>query len=296
MHAMGEIKIEAHDLTFSAYSSGDGPVVLCLHGFPDNLRSFRHQLPALAEAGFRAIAPALRGYEPSSQPGPEIHHYHPRRVAADAIAWAESHGKVHLIGHDWGGVAAYQAAAERPDLFHSLSVIAIPHTSALGQRAARRLLLGQLRKSWYGLFFQLRGIADRVVERKDFAFIEFLWREWSPGYTPEPGELESVKQTLRQPGVLSAALAYYRAMLSPGLDDSRAMRKFGGQPIRVPTLAITGVLDGCMDTRFFDHVPTDRFPEGLRTERVDGAGHFVHQEDPDRINALLVEWLNEHTE
>jgi pimeloyl-ACP methyl ester carboxylesterase len=295
MTALEEIELEAGDLRFSAYASGKGPVVLCLHGFPDHRGSFRHQLPALGDAGYRAIAPALRGYEPSSQPGPEIHHYHPRRVAADALAWAESHGMVHLIGHDWGGVAAYQAAAERPDLFHSLSVIAIPHTSAMQERAARRLLLGQLRKSWYIFFFQLRGLADRVVERNDFGFIDFLWREWSPGYTPEPGELEAVKQAFRQPGVRRAALAYYRAMLSPGLDDSRAMRESATQPIRVPTLAITGALDGCIDTRFFDHVPPDRFPEGLRTERVEGAGHFVHQEHPDRINALLLEWLSRYT-
>lgn len=291
---METIKIEANGLTFSALACGEGPVALCLHGFPDNLRSFRHQLPALADAGYRAIAPALRGYEPSSQPGPEVAHYHPMRVAADVIAWAESFGKVHLIGHDWGGIAAYQAAAERPELFHSLSVIAIPHTSALQQRATLRFLPSQLRKSWYIFFFQLRGLADHVVERNDFAFIKWLWREWSPGFTPEPGEMEAVVNTLSQPGVRHAALAYYRAMLSPGLADSKAMNARAKQPIEVPTLAITGALDGCMDTRFFDHVPDSIFPNGLRTERIEGAGHFAHQEDPKRVNAMLLAWLEQH--
>jgi pimeloyl-ACP methyl ester carboxylesterase len=292
---MEQIKLETDGLEFSAFAQGEGPVALCLHGFPDNLRSFRHQLPALADAGYRAISPTLRGYEPSSQPGPEIANYHPMRVAADAISWAESYGKVHLIGHDWGGVAAYLAAAQRPDLFHSLTVIAIPHTSAMQQRAALRFLPSQLRKSWYIFFFQLRGLADRVVERNDFGFIKWLWREWSPGFTPEPGELEAVVATLEAPGVRHAALAYYRAMLSPGLEDSKQMNLISAKPIEVATLAITGALDGCMDTRFFEHVPEHFFPNGLRTERIEGAGHFVHQEDPKRVNAMLEEWLGQHS-
>jgi pimeloyl-ACP methyl ester carboxylesterase len=292
---MEQIELTANGLRFSALAQGEGQVALCLHGFPDNLRSFRHQLPALANAGYRAISPALRGYEPSSQPGPEIHHYHPMRVASDLIAIAESFGKVHLIGHDWGGVVAYLAAAQRPDLFRSLSVIAIPHTSALQQRTALRYLPIQLRNSWYIFFFQLRGLSDRVVERNDFAFIEWLWRQWSPGFTPEAGEMEAVKQTLGLPGARRAALAYYRAMLSPGLEDSKAANALGTVPIPVPTLAITGAQDGCLDTRFFDHVPGEMFPTGLRTVRIEGAGHFAHQEDPKRVNALLEEFLGEHS-
>lgn len=294
MREMEEIDIEANGLTFGALACGEGPVVLCLHGFPDNLRSFRHQLPMLADAGYRAIAPALRGYDTRAQPSRNIADYHPMRVAADVIAMAEQFGKIHLIGHDWGGVVAYLVAAQRPDLLHSLSVIAIPHTSSLQQPAARRYLLAQLRKSWYMVFFQLRGLADRAVERNDFALIGWLWRDWSPGFVPEPGELESVKATLAQPGVRFSALAYYRAMFSRGLEDSRKMNDVAAQPITLPTLAITGANDGCLDTRFFDHVPEGMFPNGLQTERIDGAGHFTHQEDPKRVNALLETFLREH--
>ena len=173
-------------------------------------------------------------------------------------------------------------------------MIAIPHTSALQQPAARRLLPSQLRKSWYMLFFQLRGLADRFVERKDFAFIDWLWREWSPGFTPEPSVLESVKRTLAQPGVRHAALAYYRAMFAPRLEDAKAASALTTQPIPVPTLAITGARDGCLDTRFYEHVPEAIFPRGLRTERLDEAGHFAHQEDPARVNALITSWIAEH--
>ena len=291
---MDRITLEANGMKFSALVSGEGRPVLCLHGFPDDLHSFRHQLPALAKAGLRGIAPALRGYEPATQPGPEARHYHPMRIADDVFAWAESLGAVHLVGHDWGGIVAYLAAASRPELFRSLTVLAVPHFAAMRQRRALALLPGQLRKSWYVLFFQLRGVADRVFERKDFAFIEELWRTWSPDYRADADEMERLKRTFRQPGVRNAALGYYRAMLSPRLEDSRRMSALIELPIPIPALAITGANDGCLDTRFFDHVPVSSFPAGLRTERIEGAGHFVHLEKPERVNAILLDWLREN--
>jgi pimeloyl-ACP methyl ester carboxylesterase len=278
-------------MTFGALAEGEGDTVLCLHGFPDNLHSFRHQLPVLAAGGHRVLALGLRGYEPATQPGLGIDHYHPVRVAEDVIEWAQTLGPVHLIGHDWGGIVGYLAAASRPDLFRSLTTLAVPHFSAMRERSALRLLPAQIRKSWYVLFFQLRGLADWVVERNDFAFIERLWRDWSPGFAWEPEAMVSVKRTFRQPGVLLAALSYYRAMLAPRSQGAKRMDELMTRPIEVPTLAITGAQDGCLDTRLFDHVPKRLFPAGLKTERIEDAGHFLHQEDPDAVNALLLEWL-----
>jgi len=279
--------LRANGMTFSARVAGDGPPVLCLHGFPDDLHSFRHQLPVLAAGGFRAYAPALRGYETATQPGPESVHYHPMRVAMDVIEWAKTLGPLHLVGHDWGGIVAYLVAAQRPDLLRSLTTIAVPHFAAMRERSALSLLPAQLRKSWYALFFQLRGLSDFVVERNDYAFIERLWRDWSPGFEWEPEAMEVLKRTFRQPGVKRAALSYYRAMLNPWLDESRRMNELTNHPIEVPTLAITGATDGCLDTRLFDHIPERLFPAGLRVERIEAAGHFVHQENPERVNALL---------
>lgn len=291
---METIALEANGMKFTALAAGSGPVALCVHGFPDNLRSFRHQLPALAAAGYRAIAPALRGYEPATQPGREPFHFHPMRGADDVIAFAESFGGVHLIGHDWGGIIAYLAATERPDLFPSLTTLAIPHFQSLRQRSALHLIPRQLRNSWYVLFIQLRGIADRAIARRDFAFIERLWHDWSPGFRLEPGEMEAIKQTFREPGVLHSALGYYRAMLSSRLDDTRRMNALADEPIRTPTLAITGANDGCMDTRLYDHVPESCFAAEYRCERIPGAGHFVHQESPAQVNELLLQWLRDH--
>ena len=266
-------------------------MVLCIHGFPDNKRSFRFQLPALAEAGFRAVAPTLRGYEPSSQPGDGD--YHIVRMAEDAVAWIDDLGadRVHLVGHDWGAVIAYATAAMAPDRLSSLTTIAIPHPGRLRNEGLRKLP-SQLRNSWYMLFFQLRGIADYVVERNDWAFIERLWRDWSPTWDLPRDELAEVKRTLALPGVKKAALGYYRAMLDPLSPAAKETERLLTSPIRVRTLAVTGAHDGCMDTRLHDLAMREEdFPAGLEVVRFDDAGHFLHQERPQRFNELLIDWL-----
>jgi pimeloyl-ACP methyl ester carboxylesterase len=287
------VDLEASGRTFSARSLGAGPPVLCLHGFPDHLDSYRHQLPALADAGYRAVAPMLRGYEPSSQLEREVGAYHPLQVANDVIGWARDLGRgepIDLVGHDWGGIIGYLACQLEPSLFRSFCSIAVPSAQALED--GMRKHPGQIKKSWYTLFFQLRGLADRAVAARDFAFIEMLWRHWSPGWAWEPDEMASLKRTFRAPGVLWSALAYYRAMLNPFLDDSKRMREMTHQPTEVPVLAVTGALDDCLDTRLFDCADPALFPKGLRTERMDDAGHFAHQERPEVFNAFLLEWLS----
>lgn len=286
------IELEANELRFHALTEGTGEPVLCLHGFPDHYESFRHQLPALAGAGYRAVAPMMRGYEPSSQPGREIAAHHPLQLARDAVAWARTLGEgrpLHLVGHDWGAIAGALACLLEPSLFRSYTSVAIANFQSVEDGIRHHPV--QLRNSWYIFFFQLRGIADFAVARNDFAFIERLWRDWSPGWDWEPTEMEALKKTFRQPGVAWSALAYYRAMLNPFLEDSKRVRELTRAETHVPTLAVTGALDGCMDTRIFDHLDPALYPKGVRTERIEGAGHFVHQEKPEEFNRLLLDWL-----
>jgi pimeloyl-ACP methyl ester carboxylesterase len=286
-----ETTLHASGLAFSALTQGDGPLVLCLHGFPDNRRSFRLQLPALAAAGFRAVAPTLRGYEPSSQP--EDGDYHIVRMAEDVVGWIDDldQERVHLVGHDWGAMIGYAAAALAPERFWSLTTLAIPHPGRL-QKAGIRILPRQIRNSWYMFFFQLRGIADRAVEARDWAFIEKLWRDWSPGWELPAEELALVKATLGQPGVKRAALSYYRSMFDFRSVAAKETARLLASEIRVPTLALTGALDGCMDTRLHDlAMKPEDFPAGLRVTRVEGAGHFLHQEKPEEVNRILLDWL-----
>jgi pimeloyl-ACP methyl ester carboxylesterase len=243
------------------------------------------------DAGFRAVAPTLRGYEPSCQP--EDGDYHIVRMAEDVVGWIDDldQERVHLVGHDWGAVIGYAAAALAPGRFRSLTTLAIPHPGRLQQEGIRKLP-SQIRNSWYMLFFQLRGVADRVVEARDWAFIEKLWRDWSPGWELPAEELATVKETLGQPGVKKAALSYYRSMFDFRSAAAKETARLLASEIRVPTLALTGALDGCMDTRLHDlAMKPEDFPAGLRVTRVEGAGHFLHQEKPEEVNRILLDWL-----
>ncbi len=280
-------------LSFRAIEQGAGPLVLCLHGFPDHARSFRAQLPAFAEAGFHAVAPMMRGYEPSSQPANGD--YHVLRLAEDVLAWLDEleADRVHLVGHDWGAVVAYLVAAMAPERIRSLAVLAVAHPGRMRRELVRKRP-SQLRRSWYMFFFQLRGLAELVVSRDDWELVEKLWREWSPGWELPREEMRALKEVLARPGVKEAALAYYRAVFDPFSAASRETARLFRRPIDVPTLAMTGANDGCMDTRLHDDLmdPSD-FPRGLRVVRIPRSGHFLHQEKADEVNRTLLEWWEE---
>ena len=275
-------------LTFSAQAMGDGPIVLCLHGFPDNAGSFRHQLPVLAEAGYRAISLTLRGYEPRSIPADGD--YTIETIATDILAVIDSlnTGPVHLIGHDWGAAAAYVAAAAAPERFRSLTVMAVPHAGRFARDGLR--IPRQLRLSWYMGFFNIPWLSDWIVSRRDYRFIRWLWRDWSPSWQPEPGVLEGVISTLSQPGVRSAALGYYRAALS--IKALLVSVEEAHYSVPVPTLALSGERDGCIASDVFEELMVAQdFPQGLTFSRIPQAGHFLHQEQPGRVNRKIVDWL-----
>ncbi|MDB4976603.1 MAG: Epoxide hydrolase [Myxococcaceae bacterium] len=278
-------------LSFRAWEKGEGPLVLCLHGFPDHARSFRFQLPALAAQGYRVLAPTMRGYEPSSQPADGD--YQLLSLARDVLAWLDQLGapECHLIGHDWGAVVGYVVAALAPERICSLTTIAVPHPGRI-MRELLRKRPSQLARSWYMFFFQLPGIAEYALERDDFALLDFLWRSWSPSYELPEHERRALKQTFAQPGVKQAALAYYRALPRQGSPSARQTRKLLWRPIQVRTLALTGTEDGCMDTRLYeDLMHAADFPAGLETVRLQDAGHFLHLEQPQQVNQLLPDWL-----
>ena len=283
-----QLSFEHEALTFSAQAMGDGPIVLCLHGFPDNAGSFRHQLPALAEAGYRAISLTLRGYEPGAIPADGD--YTMETIATDILAVIESldTGPVHLIGHDWGAAVAYVAAAAAPERFKSLTVMAVPHAGRFAREGLR--IPKQLRLSWYMGFFNIPWLSDWVVQRQDYAFIRKLWRDWSPGWQLEPGVLDSVIQTLSQPGVRSAALGYYRAALS--IKALLVSAEEAHYPVPVPTLALSGERDGCIASEVFEQLMVAQdFPKGLTFSRIAEAGHFLHQEQPEQVNREILDWL-----
>jgi pimeloyl-ACP methyl ester carboxylesterase len=288
------VRLSHGPLEFSGLALGEGPLVLLLHGFPDNPRSWRHQLPALAGAGYRAVAMHIRGYEPGSQPADGD--YSLATLATDIVAFLDGleAETAHLVGHDWGAGIAYTTAAQMPDRLRSLTTVAVPHAGRFLSDTAKHPR--QLRLSWYMLFFQLRGVADHVVARRDFEFLRMLWRQWSPEWDIPGDELEEVIETFRQPGVPRAALAYYRAALAlSALPLTPRARRKAKYPIAVPTLAITGASDRCIDTDVFHQLMhREDFPQGLEVQQIAGAGHFPQQEQPERVNRLLLNWLEKH--
>jgi pimeloyl-ACP methyl ester carboxylesterase len=291
------ITIEARGLAFPALSSGTGSsgtgeLVLCLHGFPDNPRSFRHQLPAFARAGYRAVAVTLRGYAPTCLSARE--HCHTLEVARDLVAIVQALGatRAHLVGHDWGAMAAYVAAALSPDTWKSVCTIAVPHPLAL--LAALPHVPNQLHLFWYMAFFQLPFV-ERAIRARNFALLVKLWRDWSPGFEPPADEREAMKHTFGASGVLEAALGYYRNLLAFDSSSTRATRALlKGTRIEPPTLAITGARDGCIDTRTYDYAMDERYFRKVLVERVENAGHFVHQETPEQVNLLMLDWFAQH--
>ena len=277
--------------TALAYGPAEGPVVLLLHGFPDTPQTFASQLEVLAAAGYRAIAPTMRGYEPSSQP--DDHDYRVGTMARDVLAWLDDLEveHAHLVGHDWGAAVTFVAGALAPERFQSLTAMAVPHAPRM--MAACWSVPAQLLNTWYMSFFQLPWLAEWAIERNDWAMLKWLSSKWSPGFHFSPEEWEARRRTFEATGVKRAMLAYYRQNVSIGvLLGLVPSEMFSLRTVPVRTLAISGVNDGCMDTRLFDKVFLDEdFPCGHQLLRIEEAGHFMHLDAPEAVNRALLDWL-----
>src|SRR5215831_5012601 len=188
-------RIDANGVTFEYLEAGRGPLVLCLHGFPDNAYTYSELLPALARAGFRGVAPFMRGYAPTT-PAPDGR-YQSVLLAQDAAALvaALGVGRAFLVGHDWGATATYGAAVLAPDRIERIVTIGAAHPGAV--RGALASNYERHKGIWHAYFFQM-PFAEQVVAADDFAFLDRWWRDASPEFDPAP-IMERVKTTFRQP-------------------------------------------------------------------------------------------------
>jgi pimeloyl-ACP methyl ester carboxylesterase len=272
--------VEGRESGIAFVADGEGPLALLAHGFPDGPSTFRHQVEPLLERGYRVVRPWMRGYFPSALA--EDHRYDIAALGDDLLALGDRFSPEKpfvLVGHDWGALAGYAAAAKAPERISKLCTVAVPHPRVLGPRF---LWPRQLRKSWYMGFFQLRGIAERQVRKNDFRFIDELWRAWSPGYHAH--SLDEVKRGFRDPAHLTAVLSYYRAIFS---SRNVVVRR----RTRVPSLYVHGLDDGCVGVELCDGVEP-AYASGVRVERISGAGHFVHLERAREFNRVLLEFLS----
>lgn len=289
--------IELANATMSArvYGPQDGVPVLCLHGFPDTAFSFRHQVAPLVENGFRVIVPTMPGYEPSSL-SPDGRYFLPpmAETILELLDQVAPDQKVHIVGHDWGAYVTFLCAIMAPERFLSATQMAVPHP--IRMREALKRVPKQIKNSWYIFFFQLPGLPERLIKRKNFAFLEWIWRKWSPGWAWEGEAMDDLKRAFSDDRVLDAALRYYRDTFA--LKDPRAQRNLdlSLQENKVPTLGLAGKLDGCIDAAVFAGALQERdFPNGLKVEVIAGAGHFLHQEKPAVVNPILLDWLKTHS-
>lgn len=292
MSDISEHQIRINDLDISylaAGLTGDGPLALCLHGFPDSAHTWRHLLPRLADAGYRAVAPFLRGYAPSAVPSDG--RLQTAASAIDAIEIRNALGgdrEAVIIGHDWGAVITHIAAAHSPESWTKVVTMAVPPGAAVG--AAFLGNLQQIKRSWYMFFFQ-HPFADFIVGANDLAYIDMLWEDWSPGFDAR-AELELLKPSLRNPENLQAALGYYRATLGAGYNDPalQAVQDLTGTIPSQPLLYLHGRTDGCMGIEVAEAAVAE-FPPTATAHFVDDAGHFLHLERPDYVNNVIMDFL-----
>jgi len=285
--------ITANGIEFGYLEAGpaDAPLALCLHGFPDTAHSWRHLLPALADAGYHAVAPFMRGYAPTGIPDDGA--YQAGAIASDANALHEAFGAdgdAVLIGHDWGAIAAYGATAHAPERWRRAVTMSVPPLSGV-LADFFDYDYGQFKRSFYIFLFQT-PLAEAGAAAHDMALIDGLWRDWSPGYHDSARDIAHVKESLKDPAHLAAAIGYYKALFDPTRQvpryaaEQEAITAIGERPI----LFLHGTDDGCIGADVV-HSAKDHLPAGSRVELVDGAGHFLHLEQPERINREVLAWL-----
>jgi pimeloyl-ACP methyl ester carboxylesterase len=267
--------VTANGLQFGVLEAGSGPLALCLHGFPDSAHTWRYLLPALADAGFHAVAPFMRGYAPTEIPTDGC--YELGALIADTIGLHDALGgddRAVLVGSDWGAETAYGAAAFAPERWRRVVTLAVPPLALDTKMFAD---YDQLKRFFY-LFFLKTPLAESVVAAADMAFFDRLWQDWSPGYDARE-DLDNAKRCLRDEGNLAAAIGYYRT-------EEAALASAPPQP----TLYLHGDRDGCIDLALVRDAERHLAPAS-RMEVVADAGHFLHVERPAAVNAQILAWV-----
>jgi pimeloyl-ACP methyl ester carboxylesterase len=278
--ALESLRIPVGDEAFRARAAGppDGELVLLLHGFPQTSWSYRHQLEALGDAGYRAVAFDQRGYSSEARPA-GVERYRIPHFVADVLAVADELGgfEFHLVGHDWGAAVAWQVAGRHQDRLRTLTALSVPHPFAFGRALSGEGGSDQGARSGYMEFFRSEGAADAFLA-DDAAGLRNLYA--MSGL--EGADVEPYVEVLTQPGAMQAALNWYVAA------DVSAVEGLG--PITVPTLFVWSTEDPALGREGAEW--TAEYVEGpYRFEVLEGVSHWIPEEAPDRLNELLLQHL-----
>jgi epoxide hydrolase 4 len=269
------------DVRLHYVEAGEGPLVILLHGFPEFWFSWRHQIPALVAAGFRVVAPDMRGYNLSSKPR-EVTDYRIDKLAGDIPALIRERGerRAFVVGHDLGGAVAWYTAMLHPGVVERLAILNLPHP--------RRFLSGianpaQLLRSWYLFFFQLPWLPEATFRSWQPAMCSLPRALGSDRFSTE--DLAEYKAAWAQPGAARGMINYYRA----GFWETTAATLAGLRPVHAPTLVIWGERDVYLRKQLAEP-SRDDVPGLERVERLPNASHWVQQHEPERVSNLLIDF------
>ena len=279
--------VQANGLRFHVATCGEGDrLALFLHGFPECWYSWRHQMPLLAKLGYRAWAPDLRGYGETTWL-PSVSDYAIENLMEDVAALidAAKPSSTILLAHDWGGIIAWYFAMRRLRPLERLVIMNLPHPGVMDRviRTPR-----QLARSWYALFFQIPWPPEKLLAARNYQAIGDAFRNSAIDKSRFPDEvLQVYRDNAARPGALKAMIHYYRALVRGG--GASRQRRLGYPRIETPTLMIWGQDDValCKETTY----GTDAFVSDLTLHYLPGVSHWVQQEAPEKVNALLEEWL-----
>jgi pimeloyl-ACP methyl ester carboxylesterase len=261
--------------------AGDGPLVVLLHGFPEFWYTWRHQIPALAAAGFRVVAVDLRGYNLSGKPE-GVAAYGIKTVVEDIAALVKHLGasKASFVGHDWGAGVVWTLAMMHPELVERIAVLNGPHPERMLQAMKNPL---QLLKSWYVFFFQLPLLPEAYFRSGHFAVVRRALREEPRRHGAyDDADIARYVEAFSQPGAVTAMINYYRAMFRRSAQPKLA-------PIDTEVLVVWGEDDPHLRRELAQ--PSPRWVPNVRLAYVPGASHWVQHDEPERVNSLLLEFL-----
>jgi pimeloyl-ACP methyl ester carboxylesterase len=284
MSLVVERTLRANGLSFNLAEAADGPPVLLLHGFPDSWRLWRHQLTALAKAGHRVIAPDLRGFGKTDRPA-GVEEYKLRTLVADVVGLLDvlHVDRAAVVGHDWGAALARAVTRFVPDRVTRLVVVSVGHPIA-GAAAGP----AQRQRSWYMLWFQFPGVAERVLPKDDWAF--FRHWAWNDARPDEDPDADRQVGDLSRPGALTTGLNWYRANVNPATFVISDPTRISVPPVACPTMGVWSSGDFALTEA--QMTGSQRFVTGpWRYERLDGIDHWVPVHAPERLNELLVDFL-----
>jgi pimeloyl-ACP methyl ester carboxylesterase len=273
---------EIGDQRLHYVEAGDGPLIVLLHGFPEFWYGWRLQIQPLAAAGFRVVAPDMRGYNLSSKPD-GIAPYDTGPLAADIRDLIRERGaeSALLAGHDWGGTAAWATAMNHPEVVERLAILNAAHPRKLLEGLHHP---GQLRKSWYFFFFDLPELPEAVVHANRWHFFRHFLHDAHPAYTPE--EMDRYVEAWSQPGAATGMINYYRSSVRTPAKKAEAT----WHPIKAPTLVIWGQRDQYLSPDLAEPGHDD-VPGLDRVERLPDASHWVHHDESERVNQLLIDFF-----